>query len=116
MEFENSIDIGVNLGNDSMTPHFIYCGGYGYYNYYFEKLKKFILTKMKKYKIQSSIFTVLNMRRINLITKEKAKYLSKGKLKNDWEYKEYQNGSINDDLESFWNRILNSEEIKDENV
>ena len=46
-----------------------------------EKLKKIILTKMRKFGIQSSILTVLSMRRFRLITKEKAKKSSWRKIK-----------------------------------
>ena len=58
------------------------------------------------------------MLRVNLITKEKSKKAYQGILKdeNDWTHYE---GSINDDLESFFNNlqeISSQEEIKDENV
>jgi len=55
------------------------------------------------------------MYRRNLITKEKAKDASEGKLKNDedWEDEEV---SINDDLEMFLTNLLNSKEIKEERV
>ena len=70
---------------------------------------------MKKYEIQSSMLTMLSMWRWNLITKEKAKEASEGKLKNEmgWKDKEV---SINDDLEIFLINLLNSIEIKEETV
>ena len=55
------------------------------------------------------------MVRINLITKEKAKDASEGKLKNVEGWKD-QELSINDDLEMFLTNLLNSKEIKDEVV
>ena len=70
----------VNFGADDMMPHFIYCDSYGFD---FKKLKEIIFKKMQKYGIQSSIVTMLHMRRNNLITKEKSKLAAEGKLKND---------------------------------
>ena len=68
------------------------------------------LTKMKKCEIESSI-TMLLIRRRNLITKEKAKEASGGKLKNDegWKNEEV---SVNDDLEMFLANLLNSKKNK----
>ena len=55
------------------------------------------------------------MQKMNLITKERAKQASEGKLKNEvgtwWE--DYE-GSINDDLESFCKKLVNGEEIEEE--
>ena len=58
---------------------------------------------------------MLEMCRLNLITKEKAKEASEGKLKNerDWRFEEI---SINDDLEMFLTNLLNSKKIKEEEV
>ena len=55
------------------------------------------------------------MCRQKLVTKEKAKEASEGKLKNerDWRFEEV---SINDDLEMFLTNILNSKEIEMEVV
>ena len=88
-------------------PHFIYCGEY--YVYEEEKLKLMILTKMRKYEIQSSIVTMLHMWRLNLVTKEKVKKAYKGKLKNDFDWEDYE-GSINDDLEAFFINLRNQKE------
>ena len=104
----------VSFGNDELVPHFIYSGQY--YNLLREKnFKEMFLTKMEEYGIKSSILTMLYMYRRNLITKEKAKAASEGKLKNDedWEDEEV---SINDDLEMFLTNLLNSKEIKEEEV
>ena len=62
-------------------PHFIYCRTHYFYNE--EKFKEIILTKMRKYGIQSSILTIVNMYRWKLVTKEKVKKAAKGKLKKD---------------------------------
>ena len=58
---------------------------------------------------------MLEMCRQKLVTKEKAKEASEGKLKNerDWRFEEV---SINDDLEMFLTNILNSKEIEMEVV
>ena len=105
----------ISFGNDELVPHFIYCGEYYTRTYdpdrakYFNKL---FVTKMEEYGIQSSILTRLSMWRKNLITKEKANDASDGKLKN----KGWGEVSINDDLEMFLTNVLNSKEIKQEEV
>ena len=58
---------------------------------------------------------MLDMWRLNLITKEKAKKAYKGELKNDRIWKN-QEGSINDDLERFLINLQNQEEVKKEEV
>merc|ERR1711917_146928 len=58
---------------------------------------------------------MLNMRRINLITKEKSKEAAEGKLKNEPGWRLYE-GSINDDLDSFIDHLLNSNKVENENV
>ena len=112
-------DAGVksisDFGKDDLMPHFIYCG-----DYYFglkgrEKLREIILTKMRKYGIQSSILTMLWMERSNLVTKEKVKKAYKGELKNDEDWHWYE-GSINDDLERFLINLQNQKEVKEEVV
>ena len=101
----------ISFGNVELMPHFIYSGN----SYYQENFKKMFLTKMKKFRIKSSILTMLEMCRQKLVTKEKAKEASEGKLKNerDWRFEEV---SINDDLEMFLTNILNSKEIEMEVV
>ena len=120
---QNDVDIldaGVksvfDFGKDELMPHFVYCGNY----YLLEekrmlKLREIILTKMRKYGVQSSIVTMMWMIRWNLVTKEKVKKAAEGKLKNDqdWEYKE---GSINDDLERFFTNLRNQKGVKIENA
>jgi len=105
----------VDFGANDMMPHFIYCYGRFLFDDDIEKLKEIILKKMREYGIQSSILTMLHMRRRNLITKEKSKQAAQGKLKNEPIWKDYE-GSINDDLDSFINNLQNSNEMGDEKV
>ena len=70
---------------------------------------------MRKYGIQSSILTMLHMRRLNLVTKETVKKAAEGKLQNDADWKRYE-GSINDDLERFFINLQNQKEVKTEFV
>ena len=114
------IDAGVksiyDCRKDDLMPHFIYCGRH-YHKEAIkeEKLKEIILKKMRKYGIQTSILTMLNMFRIKLVTKEKVKKAAEGKLKNDPDWEDYE-GSINDDLERFRLRLQNQKEVEYENV
>ena len=87
----------LNFDTDDMVPHVIYCYGRFSYGYNYD-LEKLILSSMKKYGLQSTILTGLEMYRRNLITKEKSKEAYQGKLKNEWQWEDYE-GSINDDLE-----------------
>ena len=97
-------------------PHFIYCG-LNYFNSMeqIEKLKGIILTKMRKYGIQSSILTMLWMQRQNLVTKEKVKKAAEGKLQNEPGWRLYEE-SINDDLERFIINLQNQIDVKPEDV
>ena len=95
-------------------PHFIYCGDHYFIGMeQFKKLREFFLTKMRKYGIQSSILTFLAMRRKRLVTKEKVKKAAEGKLKNDQDWKYYEQ-SVNDDLERFLINLQNQMEVKTE--
>ena len=109
--FDDGVKTMVDFGNDDMMPHFIYSAN----NHNIEEILKFLLLrKMKKYGIQFALLTTLRMRRIHLITKEKAKAAYDGKLKTEgWDSYE---GSINDDLESFCNDLQNQEGIKEKSV
>ena len=73
------------------------------------------LTKMKSYEIQTALLTQLAMWRCNLVTKETVKKAYKGTMKNheNWEYYE---GSINDDLETFFINLQDQKSIKSEMV
>ena len=82
--FDSGVNSIYDFGEDDLMPHFIYCGFYYMSSQErTEQLKEMILTKMRKYGIQSSILTILNMGRLNLVTKEKVKKAAEGKLKND---------------------------------
>ena len=96
--------------SDDLMPLFIYCGVH-----YFTKmdlLKHWLRKNMSKYGIKSSVVTMLHPLRWNLVTKEKAKAASEGKLINEKEWKN-KKLSVNDDLEVFLS-ILQNKEIKDE--
>ena len=105
----------VNFGVKDMMPHFIFCQNSLIFRIHLENVQKIILKKMQEYGIQSLIFTVLEMVRHNLITKEKSKLAAEGKLKNDRDWPNY-NGSINDDLDSFVNDLQNSYKTGNEDV
>ena len=70
---------------------------------------------MKEYDIQSSILTILRMGKQRLITKETYQQASEGKLKKDPNWEDYD-GSINDDIDSYFEKFLNQEKIKNEQV
>ena len=111
-------DAGVksisDFGKDDLM-HFIYCGYHYLRSVRREKLKEIILTKMRKYGIESSILTMLYMVRWKLVTKEKVKKAAEGKLKNDEDWKSHE-GSINDDLERFVFNFQDQKEVKLEYV
>ena len=97
-------------------PHFIYYG----LHYLFGKesrnrLREILLKEMRKYGIQSGILTMLHMFRWKLVTKEKVKQAYEGKLKNEEEWKLYEQ-SIGDDLETFFTNLQSQKEIKNEYV
>ena len=66
---------------------------------------------MKKFGIQSSMVTMLELGRYELITKEKAKEVWDGKAEHEYG-PPWGEISINDDLENFRRNLLNSKEIK----
>ena len=63
------IDAGVkfisDFGIDDLMAHFMYCGLHFHNKERGDKLKEIILTKLRKYGIQSSILTMLQMVRYN---------------------------------------------------
>ena len=97
----------LDFGDDNLIPHFIYCGSY----YWNEKLKEMFLARMKIYGIQSSVLTMFYIGRGHLITQEKTKMAYDGKLKNDEDWKRYK-GSMNDDLESFFENLQLKKEVE----
>ena len=92
--FDAGVKSILDFGKDDLMPHFIYCGYYYLRKERREKLKEIILTKMRKYDIQSSILTMLYMRRWKLVTKEKVKKAAEGKLKNDIDWRSYAGSFI----------------------
>ena len=106
-----------DIAKDDLMPHFIYC--YGKYGPDVEQLKILLQSKMRKYGIQSAILTMLFMFRRSLITKEKAKaiaIIADGNLKNYPERPPEYKRSINDDLESYFQKCLNQEKINNKTV
>ena len=97
-------------------PYFIYCGEPYFRSEESRKsLEEILLEKMRKYRIQSALLTVLNMYRWKVVTKEKVKQAYEGKLKNDEEWNDYQQ-SIGDDLDTFFTNLQSQKEIKNEVV
>ena len=122
-------------GNDSLVPHFVYCGDQ---NENFENSRQIFVEKMMKFEISSALLTRLCMIRKNLVTKETIEKAYEGKLiapnsllravpddtnvkypvkypdilagswqlDNDWEN---QKGSMNDDLEQFFMALQRGE-------
>ena len=103
----------VESAKEELEPHFIYCGWY--YQNRIQKFQIMFLTKMKRYGIKSCKVIMVWMYRLNVITKEKAKQASKGKLENDADWRAEKN-SVNDDLENFFNNLQNSKERKIEGI
>ena len=93
------------FGNNHLMPHFIYATNHYTYS---NKVERMFLKNMRTYGIQSSVLTVIGMERLHLITKEKQKQAYNGKLKNDQAWKYYK-GSINDEIESFYDNLQNQE-------
>ena len=60
-------------------PHFIYSGMHYAWDAD-EKLEKLLLSKMRKYGIESAILTMLTMRRVKLVTKEFVEKAAEGKM------------------------------------
>ena len=114
--FDAGVKSVSEFGNDDLMPHFIYCGDhYLSTKESLNRLKEIFLTKMEKYGIRLAILTMLIMRRWKLLTKEKVKMAYEGKLKNDEEWKFYEQ-SIHDDLETFFEKLQHQKEVKNEAV
>ena len=105
----------VDSGKDNYEPHFIYCSN-SIAKIYTSNLKNMILSKMSQYGIQSSFFTNLWTIRYDLMTKEREEKLTEEQLKNEdpyWQKLNYTK-SLNDDLESFFTKLVNQEEFEEE--
>ena len=70
---------------------------------------------MRKYGIESAVLTIFWIARRYLITKEKTKMAYQGKLKNDEDW-DLEDGSMNDDLESYFEKLQLEKEVEPENV
>ena len=70
----------ADFGNDDVMPHFIFCGSRISGDYKKYKLIGGILSMMTKYECFSPMLTVLSMKRIALITKEKSKAAYEGRV------------------------------------
>ena len=83
-----------------MEIHFVYAG-YKYYDYfgteYQNRLKSIIRDGMKKYKIENVMLTIIYLYRDRLLTKEEMENYCKGN--------EGRKQSVNDDLDSFVEKI-----------
>ena len=107
----------LNFDNDDMVPHFIYCWN-NFKTIYDRTMEVIILSRIKLYGIQTSIFTGLRMTREFLITQEKSTEAYEGKLTREYHWRDYK-ASINEDLESYINHlqeISSLEEVKQHDV
>ena len=112
--FDAGIKSVSECEKDGLVPHFIYCGLDYFRNIESTKrLQEIFLTKMRKYGIPSSIFTMMHMWRWKLVTKEKVKQAYEGKLKNDTEWNNHEL-SIHDDVETFFTNLEAQKEIQNE--
>ena len=78
-----------------MTLHFVYAGDSFWGDN--DKLLSFMFTGMKKHNLKEVMMTILRMERKNLITKEKMESFCEGK--------KLRKESVNEDLESLFDRI-----------
>ena len=83
----------VDVSNDNLVPHFIYCGLHYSRKKSSNQLRNIFLAKMESYEIQYAVVTMLEMLRRRLITKEKMKRGYQGKLTNEKVWKKCD-GSI----------------------
>ena len=104
----------IDFENDDLISHFIYCTDNLLGD--FVILKNIILTKMKKFGIQKSIFTTLFLNRQHFVSKKAEKRQTyKGKRKIDNGYQDDE-GCSTDDLESFLSGLRNQKIIQEEDV
>ena len=101
-------NISANAAKE-LQIHFVY-GGHYYFGYYFfgyeDILRSFILNGTEKHKIKSAMVTSIFLERWDLITKEKMERFCKGE--------EYEEDSVNDDLESLFENIRLGKEPDEE--
>ena len=83
----------IESKRENLDIHFVYAGDHYWFTHE-KRPKTFVFEGMKKYKIQKVMLTVIWMRRDRLITKEKIMDFCNGK--------EFERESVNDDLDSFF--------------
>ena len=86
-----------------LITHFVVASDSYYHREY--RLTSSLLQGLKKYKIHSVMVTIIHMHRNNLITTEEATNYFKGR--------EYQQVSVNDDLESLFDDLRIGKEVID---
>ena len=86
--------------------HFVYAGDY-YSNCYEQRLLSPLVKAMKKTKTESVMVTIINIWRFSIINKKAAEWICKG---NDYLMKD----SVNDDLESLFERLRLGKAIDNE--
>ena len=92
---------------NNLRIHFVLASQYYYYNE--NKLRSFILAGLQKHKIRSAMVTIIGMWRLNLITKEAMESYCKGA-------DSARKGSVNDDLDSFFEDLQLGKEPDDDYV
>ena len=101
----------MDFVTEDFVPHFIYCGDYYLLRGGVNRLEAIFLEKMRCYGIKNAILTRLGMIRLKLVTGETVKKAYQGKLKNDEDWVNYD-GSIHDDLETFFCNLQDQKTIK----
>ena len=113
------IDTGVKSILDHIkdysVPHFICCGDLGTNENRQRQFKTNLLAKMKSYGIEFAILTKLCMFRWKLVTNETVTNAYQGKLKNEQDWKHYEQ-SIHDDLDTFFANLQDFKKIEIEYV
>ena len=105
------LDFAMKKISHNMEIHFIYAG----FIYMSEQddpahLYSFIFDMMKKYKMKSSMFTMISMFKSHLVTKEVMEDYYKGRFKDE---NDFDKASVHDDLEIFFekNKLGNDIEL-----
>ena len=92
----------IGRKNENIEIHFVLLG----FHFEKERLRSFILKGMKKYQIKKVTVTEFNLLRRYLITKETMENYFKGKR--------FITKSVNDEIESFFEKIRLGEETNDD--
>ena len=91
----------IKSKTENMDIHFVYAGYY-YWDECENRLKTFILEKMKKYEMKKVMLTIIYLNRERLITKEEMLDYCNGM--------EEEKKSVNDDLDSVFEGLRRGEE------